>query len=759
MGINLPFCENIMQNLFSYVEKNIKTKYLEKEEIISIIISETKIKKHQEKYINEMKKLESNLIVEIYKYPIIIDILNSKNENLISNLFKDCFYIFIKNSTLTSKYQFLSQLLDLLIQLRLKTRINNKLDISFVDDKIKLYPSFVELIKEEIKNNENDDNTIKDKSNIYINRFACIINFLQSYSKEIYMILESFFFLLPYVSQPQKLIKELIENKKIKIEEDSRNPSYTRINKLCFFYVIESLCIILKEKILSILKEDSNFNKFSKSKNFLNSVQKYIQNFIKIDNRFILFSKEIFFLEIIGKIIFQIQKRENDQIFFDYGIEVLKILFNNPKDNFVEYLHAIYVMIMKLFKNDMTEFRPFMNKILFIYYKSENKNREPLIKQLLLNEKIINDKEFLEYSYPIIQFIFDFPSLEPQFKEQKSKFLEHFEENQPIKKLINDKNDPKINEIILYGFEIVIDKYFQEILKNEKDVNQLCGKVSKTYLEKAINYFYQSNKNQKIILKNICKLYSIAYIRRYMNYFVEIMYSKDGYQNFSEREDVNDILFRKEVPQKKDVLFYCLKILFKKRGNDWEDFKKYYNKITDEGYDKFGFKKYNNKDIKLDNDEFLLYIPILVMDNKHQDYSKYNELLLLKTSFNEHNKEVFNNLFLENNSYEYLFTFLSNIIILIDCSSSNPENNLKRQNYINYLSTIKEYLNTKDLIKDKDILEFFNTFLDFKIIKEKIIPKFGKENDNDRRKMKKIIILIYGLRLLFNFSKFKKRQK
>jgi hypothetical protein len=115
-----------------------------------------------------MKKLESNLIVEIYKYPIIIDILNSKDENLISNLFEDCFYIFFKNSKLTSKYLHLSKLLNLLIQLRLRTRMNNHLDISFIyKDKIELYPSFMDLIKEESKNNEKDDNIIDDKNNIY----------------------------------------------------------------------------------------------------------------------------------------------------------------------------------------------------------------------------------------------------------------------------------------------------------------------------------------------------------------------------------------------------------------------------------------------------------------------------------------------------------------------------------------------------------------------------------------------------------------
>ena len=752
----LPLCENIIKSLFNYVQNNIKTKYLEKEEIILKVKSEKNNKKEQEKYINEMKKLESNLIVEIYKYPIIIDILNSKDENLISNLFEDCFYIFFKNSKLTSKYLHLSKLLNLLIQLRLRTRMNNHLDISFIyKDKIELYPSFMDLIKEESKNNEKDDNIIDDKNNIYINKFACIINFLQSYSKEIYMILDLYFFLLFYFPKLDYSVINNIETKKVIMEEDPRSPSYTRVNKLCFFYITESLCNILKEKILFVLKDEINFKNYSKIKKFLNSVQNNIQNLIKIENRFMLFSKEIFNLEIIGKIIFQIQKIENDSSLFDLGIEVLKILFEWRKDNFVEHLQLQYMMIMKLFKNDMVEFNLLMNKILFNYYISEYNKRESLIKDLLLNEKldIHNHNKLLEYSYPVIELIFNFSSLEPQLTEKKSRFIEYFEHENAIKKLINDKNNPKINEILLYRFEIVIDKYFQKLLK-KNDAIQLCGNISKTYLEKSINYFYQSTNAKNIILNNICKLYCIAYIKRYMNYLVEILSSKDGYQKFSERESVNEILYMKNVPQKNNILFYCLKILFKKLDKDWEAFKKNYNEITKDDYDIYGFKKYNIE-IKLDNDDFLLYIPVLLMDNKHQDYSTYNQLLLIN-SFYESDKQIFTNLFLENNSYEYLYTFLSNIVILIYCSLEHSE---RRQNYIDYLSTIKQYLNTKDLIKDKDILDFFNTFFDIQIINEKIIPKFGKENDNDRRKMKKIIILIYGLRFIFSILVNSKKDK
>ena len=45
----LPLCENNIKSLFYYLQNNIKTKYLKKEEILSIIISEINIKKEKRK--------------------------------------------------------------------------------------------------------------------------------------------------------------------------------------------------------------------------------------------------------------------------------------------------------------------------------------------------------------------------------------------------------------------------------------------------------------------------------------------------------------------------------------------------------------------------------------------------------------------------------------------------------------------------------------------------------------------------------------
>ena len=207
----LPFCANYLKSLFIYCQNNISSKYLEKDSFFfNIIIKDENIDNELNKYMNELKKMDDNLKLELSKYTIIIDILKSKNKELISNLFEDCFFIFCANNQkLTSKYSNLSKLLNLLIQLRLRTRINNELNINFIEkEKINLYPSFIDLIKE-----EGDKNNVKE-DNIYIDTFISIINFLQSYSKEIYIILELYNFLLDNIFLLYEKIITIIEEKK-----------------------------------------------------------------------------------------------------------------------------------------------------------------------------------------------------------------------------------------------------------------------------------------------------------------------------------------------------------------------------------------------------------------------------------------------------------------------------------------------------------------------------------------------------------------
>ena len=774
LGQKLPFCQNIFKSLFNHSQNNIATKYLERDSyFLTTNIKENNISKEIEKYMNEMKKLDDNLKIELYKYNIIIDILNSKNEKLISNLFEDCFYTFIqRNDKLKSNYLNMSCLLNLLIQFRLRSRINNNLNLLFIENKkINLYPSFIDVIKEEIKSKNENENEEKDEENkisdnIYIDKFVSIINFLQSYSKEIHIILEFYEFLVEKISDIFRIIKPIIEEKKIEMEITRRNPHYSRIIKLPFFYIIETLSKILKEKIIDLLN-DSKINIY-KENDFFKEIQNFIHNLLKLEKRFLLFSKEIFSLDIIIKLISQIQIKNKNNYFTynDLPIKKLKIFINDfEKDKIVEVLNEQNETLIHIFKDNLDEYSHLMNKILLNYYKSDHSNeiRENIIKKFLLEETVPFNNKLLEYSFPLIQLLFSFSSLEPpQNVTQKNKFKDNFNNNNDsIKNFFSIKNNSKLNEIFLYRFEIICDNYFFK-KRNNKDKNlnecqKLCGDLSKIYLEEAIKYFYKQDDRNKVYLDNIYKLYCIAYIKRYFYYFIDILNDSKKYQQFDERKDIYGILFTNKVNQKKTLFIYFLKLLLQKYDN-WELFFNNYNQKINEN-DIFGLKQYDVL-IKLEEDESLLFTPNLLLDSQKEFKFEYNDFFS-KSILDYKDKNTFNDLFLKNNSYEYLYTFLSNALILYYSTSKKKKFSEKKENYKKLLSSIIEYLNKENKKLDKDILIFINTFFDFKSLNENIFKKIGiiEDDDNKYKNIDKITILLYALRFVFSILVISKVNK
>ena len=455
-GQMLPLCENIFKLLFNYIQMNISTKFIEKENyFLRTNIKSGNLRNEQENYLKEIQKLNSNLKLELSKYNIIIDILNSNNKDLISDLFNDCIYSFIKqNDKFKTNYREMSSLLNLLIQLRLKTRLNISLDYS--SQTIEINNSFMDLINEE-KKEENNDN------NIYLYQFINIIIFLQSYSKEIYIILEMFLFLHKYIPSLINDIKAIIINKKIEMEDTNRNPYYSKINKLSFFYIIESMCEILKEKLSDILVNVKN--------DFYQSLKYFIENALKLEKRFLLFSKKIFILEIIVNIIYQSQLKNNNS-FYELLNETIKVLSSNDIENINNNLNFINIAFIKFFGGNSYEYCKLMNKFLLNKYKSEcnDEYREKLLEPLISN-KIIFNNNIIDYSYPVIQAIFKFSNIEQNIgnlQKQNINFFYFIKDNNDIHKMINNKNNTKINEIILYRYEIVFDYYFRNIINEKK---------------------------------------------------------------------------------------------------------------------------------------------------------------------------------------------------------------------------------------------------------------------------------------------------
>ena len=755
--IKFPFCQKIVKNLYSFVQNNIASKFLEKETFFIItIIDEQNLKNEIDDYWKTINKLEDKLANEIYKNKknkIVFDILNSNDEELISNFFEDCFYYFIqKNDKFKLNYKNLSQLLNLLVQLRLKSRINNELNIN--ENTIELHKSFMDLIKREW----NIDNDEKKEEDIYINDmkvnnnsiyykiFISIIIFLQSYSNEIYIIMELYNFLLNNMPTLYDDIVSLIINKKISMENSKRNSYYNKINKYCFFYIIESICKILKERLFEelIVNRDSNLLiKYFMSVHYLG------QNIFKLDRRFLLFSKEIFSLDIIMKIILQVQMGGSNNSLLYVAIEYLKIFFEKiDESDLIDNLKGQDLMLIKIFGNNLDKYSQLMNKIIFNYYRGINNNtlKEKLIQEVFLEDRVNYHEKLHEFSYPLLKFIFKFNSMDLSIKKEIKAL---FSDKNSIKKLINDKNNQKINEILFYRFEILVEKYFQNIInmnKGKKDLyRNLCGELSLIYLKEAIECYYKSINTNNIQIYNIYKLYCLAYIKVYIRYYMDILLDKKKYQQFVESEKVNEILFSMKIPQKQVLNYYLVKLI-SRRFHNWVDFADYYNSISTEDNDIFGFNKYQNI-LKIDKNECFIKSPFLLHCFKIRDNARY---IMFKEK-GEFDKKLFNDLFLDSKKFNYLYIFLANITILIYSYKNEKEYSEKQNNLIRLNNIIIKYLNEEKKVVDKDILNFFNEFFNQNYLSSKIFPKIGLLlKDSDEKKLKKIKILYYSL--LFVFS-------
>ena len=753
-----PFCQKIFNNLFSFVQNNIAMKFLEKDTyFITTSIKDQNIKKEVEDYFKYMQKFDDNLKFEIFKdkkNKIVLDILNSNSEELISNFFEECFFTFIKkNDKFKTHYTNLAQILNLLLQLRLKTRINNELNLFFLDkDKIELNSSFIDLIKEEwiSDKNEEKEETIYinemqvNKNSKYFNIFISVVNFLQSYSKEINIILELYYFLLEDIPTIYDEVITMIHYKKISMEESKRNSYYNKVNKFCFFYIMESLCAILKEKIYEVLMDKKVF---TGKLDYFKSVKYLVQNILQLEKRFLLFSKEIFSLDIIMKIISQIQLKNNNLSFVYLSIESLSIFLSKfDRKELIQNLQGQNMMLIKIFGNNIDEYSQLMNKILLNYYKGEYDNnlREKIIKEIVLEDKLKYHYELMEYIYPLLKVIFKFNSLElPYKKEHLVRFMENFNDKNSIKKCINNKNDIKINEVLFYRFEILCMKYFNNILnKNKDDYQKLCGELSKKYLKDAIECYYKPNGQINIYLNNIYKLYCIAYIKIYLYYYVNIIY-ENKYQEFPDREDVNMILFWMINKQKHVVKYYTLKLIAKK-FQDWKKFVEYYNSISTEKNDLYGFNKYEII-LKFEQNENFIKPPFLLHCNKIRENKEYIEFLA-KIQLEGFNKSLFENMFLKPKKFNYLYIFLANHTILYYLHSNKDELAEKKNILLELIKIIINYLNSEKKLIDKDILSFINTFFDIKNLEEKIFQKIGfNPKENNENQLSKIQILYYSL--------------
>ena len=768
-GIKIPFIQNIIsENILNFIKNNIEKDYLENENnLIRKRISNENIDFEKSKYLNEMKQLNNKLKNELNNCPLIINILKSGNIQLIKDLFNDCFHVFLmKSNIFKDDYDSLIEMLEIIIQLRLKTRMNNDLNIDcFLDinnEMIPIFPSFLELFnnnifdgnkiiegnskKNKIKMLDDDE---EEEKNFYLDLFLNVINFIQCYSKEIYNILEIFYFLNKQIGSKDCLneIKLLIMKKKIILEINDRNPEYSQINKINFFLIIESLL----KQIISIMKNKNFFSIYS----YFKDMKCYISNIFKIEKQFLLFSKELFTFEIIIKIFDyyeKIKKEEEDLNIKEYEIVIKLIMesselliskeYNKLNDNLISINYYLKI----IFEKYIDKYAELMISIMINRYKliDEKNCRENIVKLLVPEKSELYNQKLIEKSYPLISIIFDKP--EPEIykpKDNLEKYTNKFlgftsnlnDKKFYLKKILN-KDYPGLNEIIIYFYENCCENYFKKIKNSEKNEatlsQKLCQEMSKKYLKLAINYIkdnFESNGIKKDTLYFLGKYYSIAYIKRYLNNYINIIMD-NNYQYLDERIDINSILFSEKTKIANEIKFYALKLCLERCNNNYENFLKFINEDTI-------FQDYFNK-MNLNDSKVFFYslLPFLNIQEKKEkiDFQLYKNFYE-NIQMNE-KKDVpkeFKKLKIKDIIYSYLyFNFYKFYITNI------PENEKKEF----LISLLKSKSNSEEE-------QFKNLLFNEEALNSKILPKLGIR-DIKKKNPKKIEILFYAFRFVFN---------
>ena len=289
-----------------------------------------------------------------------------------------------------------------------------------------------------------------------------------------------------------------------------------------------------------------------------------------------------------------------DEKFYEFYQFLLNKIGNENDNNFSKIMSIIFENEFKKIKDD--EFR---KKII---------------------ETILKNSSFIYNSSNLIEYILKY-NIKSDDNNNIKNDLSNIQENSNngYVQILNENNNTFLEEIILHYFELRINFYFdnlniQELNNNKINLNDKNGKNIEVILtEENKNIFYNSIDilisildKKEIINMNLCKLYSISYIKIYLYKFAYlcIKYNQqlDYTCIFNKINEINNKNLRKVIK------FYLYKL--------------YYNNVK-KNYDEFIQRPFISEFKAKDNFEFnekekniLIYY---FFPSEKEDYQKYLE--------------------------------------------------------------------------------------------------------------------------------------
>ena len=756
LGLNLPGFKRPLDNLINKVKDEIAKKYYQNEVNLRECIKEENedIKTEKQNYFDKLNRFNNSTLIDIEKEEFLI-----KNQKIFNNNSNELniFYYLIFNDYYTLYIN------KRLVKPNIDTKKNNSQnENNDQDNKNKVKDDEYEA-QEEIKDDINIENTkkylkllvfLKNKYSFNGNNnpqqiFANILNWLKSYEVELAILLKMFSKLDNQIPDLFDLIEKIIFENQIEYEISDNNSELSSITNKVFFYGIESILKVVTSNI-SIY---TNFEKSEDKMNiFLNECKEILQDALQLKNILNLNSKEIYSLQEIIELIDDfvlnnigtIENISNIIYYFNVQNSLFKRKMMPELSNNLE---NFYNFIYEKIGNDKN-FHKIMNKILFNEFLKINDEEYRL--QIL--KIILKDNKFILNSTQIIKILIkDFIYNSPNKNIIKNIEILSNKESSLISS-INSIESTFLDEILLNIFDSEIFHYFESIpLIKEPEIKKKYPKFFEKQLKgdtgiifdesfEAFKTFVENlesiiNKEDNKYNSNLSKLYSISYIKIYLNYFVSFI--KGNKLNSENTKEILDFICDKETKFRNVLKIYILK-LFHNLIENFEQFKNF-------NYEKYGIefhKKYSlwNGSIETKKEEVILNHCFLNLDTE-KDRNNFNEA---NSNFDKcrYNRCKENDTKLIQNIKDFgIDTFLC---ISINKIISNLGYNDKKflKDYKKFYNFINEIFNGKCNENLKNLLFLFTDENKFNI---KIKPKLMKSN-NKNLNTKLFEILLYSFR-------------
>ena len=722
--LNFPEIKNYIERIINFVNNNIIKKYRNNENILRINYNdEEKLKKEKQIYFKELKLFDDYIINKIYKEQYLFQFINnnSKEKEIFYNkILYDYYEIFINNIFKKNNNS--------------KQKVEKPLILDIENIK-KLLALIVDL------KNTNIKKYLIEENNDIIIKFVSTINWIQSYSKEIKLILDIFLKLNLKIPELYNLLKIIINERQIKYEIEKRKKENISIVNETFFILINSFLRILniKYEIYELYKDDL----FT----LINIIKVIIQNVLRLENNLNLYSKEVITLKEIINLM---------EAFYDIG----KIKIENIKKIINYFSNEIqYINNSNKLCDNLNNFYNFLIEELSI----ENINNDKLYKSLsylfLIEYKKIYNTDFREF---ILRKILENNNLIKNCSQIFIIIFENIIDNSPvyminnldnikkeksnILKIINNSKNIFLDEIIMNILEGKIMIYFETIKQLNREIleelypkyfndsqNIISNNERGIIFDNSINIFKQTLQFlDEIIIKNnndinninICKLYSIVYIKMYLNKFVFLI--KNKYNDLDDYKEVmNTIHDIKNKSFEKIIKIYILKLLYNFLDNNLE----FLNNLD--------YKKYNidTKDFKsLFNEKEEIFLTYFLLPIDKVNYNIYlNELKKFEIIRNKN--------FIYNDNEKENLTEIDDIddylTISINKFISNFNYIFDKEKYLNFSSFSKNLLNKK-YNNNPELIKLLYLYYDYDTFQETILPNYINNSLFE--------ILLYGFR-------------